>query len=183
MVHQLSVNYFVFIWLIHWLFHLHANLDVAVIFVTLNFLLVAQCQNHFTRWLWLCLRVFIHSLICVRLCGPAGGERAHQGGEGGGQVPQIQLSHQVHEHDGPQSRLLHWLVFVSCGETGTDGNAQPQSWEECELGDQSEPALYLFSNPQIQLRLCSVAKESSHFFVTLMFPLLICSSTASTQYL
>lgn len=40
----------------------------------------------------------------------AGGQRAHQGGEGCGQVPPLQLSHQVHQHDGPQSRLLHRWV-------------------------------------------------------------------------
>lgn len=56
--------------------------------------------------------VCVYSYVC--LSGPAGGERAHQGGEGGGQVPPIQLPHQVYEHDGPPSRLLYWLV-LSCG--------------------------------------------------------------------
>lgn len=51
--------------------------------------------------------------LCVCLCF-AGGERAHQRGEGGGQVPQIQLPHQVYEHDGTPSGLLYWLV-LSCG--------------------------------------------------------------------
>lgn len=57
-----------------------------------------------------CINVCVFMCVCLS----AGGERAHQGGEGGGQVPPIQLPHQVHEHDGPPSRLLHWSV-LSCG--------------------------------------------------------------------
>lgn len=74
----------------------------------------------------------IHRVInCVCLCGSAGGERAHQGGEGRGQIPPIQLPHQVHEYDGAQSRLLHWLVLVTVGK-----EAQMASrCVECESGE------------------------------------------------
>lgn len=62
--------------------------------------------------------LFNHLCVCLR---PAGGQRAHQGGEGGGKVPPIQLPHQVHEHDGPPSRLLYRLV-LSCGMWGNGRN-------------------------------------------------------------
>lgn len=59
--------------------------------------------------------VYFHLCVCLCVClCPAGGERAYQGGEGGGQIPPVQLPHQVHKHDGPPSRLFYWLVF-SCG--------------------------------------------------------------------
>lgn len=74
------------------------------------------------QWWWFFSSVYIH--LCVCLC-PAGGERAHQGGEGGGQVPTIQLPHQVHEHDGPPSRLLYWLV-LNCGMWGNRQNTTPR---------------------------------------------------------
>lgn len=51
--------------------------------------------------------MFMDVLVCV--C-RAGGERAYEGGEGGGQIPPLQLSHQVHQHVGPQSGLFYWLV-------------------------------------------------------------------------
>lgn len=55
------------------------------------------------------LSLCAHVYVCTCVC-PSGGERAYEGGEGCGQIPPLQLSHQVHQHVGPQSGLFYWLV-------------------------------------------------------------------------
>lgn len=85
--------------------------------------------------------------LCSSVClsGPAGGERTHQRGEGGGQVPPIQLPDQVHQHGGPPSRLLHWLVVTPRHPLGRiiRGSNPPLTFHSCDYWEVTfEPNLH-----------------------------------------
>lgn len=88
--------------------------------------------------------VYSHLRVC-----PAGGQRANQGGEGSGQIPPVQLPHQVHKHDGPPSRLFYWLV-LSCGMWG-NRKKTPRHWGKCESGFDCQTPVYFWHR---KLNLC-----------------------------